>query len=779
MTALFEGKLTGHIGSIVFGWAWCPAEPSRCVYVEILLDGQSIDCVGAQLYDADLKAQNKGSAYYAFTYRLPEHALKTTEKIHAKFANSDDYLDGHISLIDDEDAQKKFLPLDAMLYHDGGLNLHGWLRDPFAPSKVFTLECFYQGEIIAKTTTKMTKAQQGAFKLQLPKFLADGITHDIEVKADQETHLPGSPLKVWTQPEGATALLDSLYQATIDKKTEPLKQNYQLLTHLLQNYEQRLPKSLRLTDYDLWYATYEKAKISTKKSPTFILIVITQSEGQLHKTLTSLTKQTHAHWLVWVEGIIPVEFQQHSQIQPRPTTTQLTEVFNHKSNLLTFIEAGDYLSTQALSQVISIFDTDDNAGIVYTDCDQDDLNQKRIKPWFKPAWDPDLFLSLNYIDQLCVVKASLIKRLPYDLRELPWQAVQNTLTQQQRIIHLPHVLYHQRFKKNPPNYQPSLHLNWCQHYLKTQEPQAQVSQHPKHAFLRKVSRPLPKKPPLISLIIPSKDHAKLLQKCIESIEKKSTYPNYELIIVDNQTTAKDALSLLNELQTRGHKIIRYNKTFNYSAINNLAVKQAKGEIIGLINNDIEVITPHWMEEMLSLLLRPNIGAVGAKLLWPNEMVQHGGVLLGVNNLAGHFGNENKADHLGYQGLLQVTHQVSAVTAACLLTRKSDYLKYKGLDEQAFPVTFNDVDYCLKLSQHNLSCVWTPFACMIHAESISRGKDNSPEKTARAQMEMTHLRTLWTKTLMNDRYYHPSLSLNSIDAPFSALAIPPRTRKPRV
>ena len=226
-------------------------------------------------------------------------------------------------------------------------------------------------------------------------------------------------------------------------------------------------------------------------------------------------------------------------------------------------------------------------------------------------------------------------------------------------------------------------------------------------------------------------------------------------------------------------MITYDKNFNYSAINNWAVEQAKGEIIGLINNDIEVITPEWMEEMLSLLLRPNIGAVGAKLLWPNEMVQHGGVLLGVNNLAGHIGNNNRADDLGYQGLLQVTHQVGAVTAACLLTRKSDYLNLNGLDEKAFPVAFNDVDYCLKLSQNNLSCVWTPFACMIHAESISRGKDDTPEKAARAQMEMSHLRERWTDTLMNDRYYHPSFSLNSADAPFSALAIPPRKRSPRL
>jgi GT2 family glycosyltransferase len=780
MTTLFQGKLTGHIGNIVFGWAWCPSDPLRRVYVEILIDGQAVNCVTAQLYDADLRAKNKGTGYYAFAYMLPEHILKTAKLIQAKIANDDQYLHGKISLMDDEDSKKKVLPLDTMLYHDGGLSLHGWLRDPFAPSKIFTLECFHQGEMIVSVKTKIRQEQNGAFKIELPIFLADGATHEVEVKIDKDTHLPGSPLKVWTQPQGATTLLDSLYQATANKKDNALEKNYQLLTDLLQNYEQRLPRSLRLTDYAQWYANYEitNTPILREASNTFILIVVTHSDGNVTKTLNSLINQTHTNWLVWLETKVPTEFQHHPQIQLRPEKINLVTLFKDKTNLLSFIEVGDHLPNQALSQIIKVFETHDKTGIVYTDCDQDDSEGQRTNPWFKSAWDHDLFLSLNYIDHLCVVNASLIPQLPYDLRELPWRAVQSAIAQQHAIIHLPHVLYHRRFKIQLSNHEQKLHLQWCQRYLKTKEPQAIVSLHPQYLFLRKISRPLPKKQPLISLIIPTKNQAKLLKTCIESIEKKSTYPNYEIIIIDNQTTDDDALSLLTEFQTRGHQVISYDKNFNYSAINNLAVKEAKGEIIGLINNDIEVITPEWMEEMLSLLLRPNIGAVGAKLLWPNEMVQHGGVLLGVNNLAGHIGNNNRADDLGYQGLLQVTHQVGAVTAACLLTRKSDYLNLNGLDEKVFPVAFNDVDYCLKLSQNNLSCVWTPFACMIHTESISRGKDDTPEKAARAQMEMSHLRERWTDTLMNDRYYHPSFSLNSADAPFSALAIPPRKRSPR-
>ncbi len=776
MTLLFQGKLTGHIGNIVFGWAWCPSDPLRRVYVEILIDGQAVSCVTAQLYDADLRSKNKGTGYYAFAYMLPEHVLKTAVVIQAKIANCEQYLEGKVSLIDDEDSKKKVLPLDTMLYHDGGLSLHGWLRDPFAPSKIFTLECFYQGEMIARTKTQIMNAQNGRFKIELPAFLADGSTHEVEIKIDKEMHLPGSPLKVWTQPQGTTTLLDSLYQPK--RNALSLEKNYQLLKKLFQNYEQRLPKSLRFKDYGYWYATYESIPVLNKTADVFVLIVVTHSNDNLAKTLNSLVEQTHTNWLAWVEAKIPVGFQHHSQIQSRPEKINLANLFKHKTNLLSFIEAGDHLPSQALTQVIHVFETNDKVGIVYTDCDQDNREGKRTNPWFKPAWDHDLFLSHNYIDYFCVVNAVLMTQLPNNIHALPWQAVLAANARQFSIIHLPHILYHRRFHAEVSHHQQKLNLQWCQQYLKTQEPQAIVSVHPQHSFLRKITRPLPKKLPLISLIIPTKDQAKLLKTCVESIEKKSTYPNYELIIVDNQTTDDEALNLLAEFQIRGHKVMTYDKNFNYSAINNLAVEQAQGEIIGLINNDIEVITSEWMEEMLALLLRPKIGAVGAKLLWPNEMVQHGGVLLGVNNLAGHIGNHNCAEDLGYQGLLQVTHQVGAVTAACLLTRKSDYLKLNGLDEKAFPVAFNDVDYCLKLAKNNLRCVWTPFACMIHAESISRGKDDTAEKAARAQMEMNYLRDRWTDALMNDRYYHPSLSLNSADAPFSALAIPPRKRNPR-
>jgi GT2 family glycosyltransferase len=213
-------------------------------------------------------------------------------------------------------------------------------------------------------------------------------------------------------------------------------------------------------------------------------------------------------------------------------------------------------------------------------------------------------------------------------------------------------------------------------------------------------------------------------------------------------------------------------------MNNRAVAAAKGRIVGLVNNDIEALHEGWLDEIVGQLLRPGVGAVGAKLIWPNAMVQHGGVVLGVGNVAGHFGNRLADGDWGDHGRNQLPLQVSAVTAACLFVRKSDYLAVGGMDEVAFPVTFNDVDLCLKLRARGQAIVWTPFAKLLHAESASRGKEDAPQQRARAQREVDMLRRKWGPVLLRDPAYHPSLNLDPHSHAFGGLALPPRDRHPR-
>lgn len=211
--------------------------------------------------------------------------------------------------------------------------------------------------------------------------------------------------------------------------------------------------------------------------------------------------------------------------------------------------------------------------------------------------------------------------------------------------------------------------------------------------------------------------------------------------------------------------------FNYSTINNRAADAATGEVIGLINNDIEIIESSWLKEMVAQLMRPGVGAVGAKLLWPNNMVQHGGVVVGVNGLAAHSGNTLAEHDPGYLGNNQITRRQSAITAACMLMRKTVYDTVGGLDENTFPVAFNDVDLCLKIRQLGLHLVWSAFARLIHAESASRGKDLAPEKRARAQREQQKFIERWTIGHYNDPFYNPALALDYLTGPYGGLALP--------
>jgi GT2 family glycosyltransferase len=283
--------------------------------------------------------------------------------------------------------------------------------------------------------------------------------------------------------------------------------------------------------------------------------------------------------------------------------------------------------------------------------------------------------------------------------------------------------------------------------------------------------PLPEQLPRVSLIVPTRDQYKLLFACIEGLLNDTEYPNLEVIVVDNQSADPQTLNYLATLDERGVTVLRHPFPFNYSTINNRAASLATGEIIGLVNNDIEIIERGWLKEMVAQLMRPAVGAVGAKLLWPNRMVQHGGVVVGINGLAAHSGNTLAEQDSGYLASNQLTRRQSAVTAACMLMHKKVFDAVGGLDEHRFPVAFNDVDLCLKVQQQGLHLVWTPFARLIHAESASRGKDLAPEKRARAHREQQKFIERWTLGHYNDPFYNPALALDYLTGPYGGLAMP--------
>ena len=376
---------------------------------------------------------------------------------------------------------------------------------------------------------------------------------------------------------------------------------------------------------------------------------------------------------------------------------------------------------------------------------------------------------------------------PESAAELAWQMLTQVQPDaSQAIMHMPRALYH--FHSPLSEAEHEVRLVAVQRALKRIEPKSKLNALPAAPGVvgfgvmspRSFQRPLNKKmrSMSISLIIPTRDRVDLLQRCIESIQRFTQWENLEIIVVDNDSVQPKTKAYFNKITRQGMRVLPFPGAFNFSAMNNQAVAAATGEIIGLINNDIEALHDGWLDEMVGHLLSPGVGAVGAKLLWPNDMVQHGGVLLGLGHAAGHFGNLHSSKDWGEYGRNQLVQQVSGVTAACLLVRKNDYLAVGSLDEQAFPVAFNDVDFCLKLRAKGLAIVWTPHACLLHAESASRGQEDTPQKKARAQRELQELRRRWSEALLRDPAYHPSLSLDAHSQAFGGLALPPRDRAPR-
>jgi GT2 family glycosyltransferase len=265
-----------------------------------------------------------------------------------------------------------------------------------------------------------------------------------------------------------------------------------------------------------------------------------------------------------------------------------------------------------------------------------------------------------------------------------------------------------------------------------------------------------------------------LSQTVRGLLHETDYPFVEVIIIDNQSDDPETLKYLRDIQEDVRvRVIAYNAPFNYSAMNNMAAREARGEIIGLINNDIKVISPAWLKEMVSHASRPGIGAVGAKLLYPDDRVQHAGVIIGINGVAAHAHRFIHRHSPGYMNRAMIIQNLSAVTAACLVLRREVFEEVGGLDEVNLAVAFNDVDFCIRIREKGYRIVWTPYAELYHLESASRGRDDTAENAPRFGKEVAYMMNVWKEALANDPYYNKNLTFVKED--FS-LAVPPRTTK---
>jgi GT2 family glycosyltransferase len=376
-----------------------------------------------------------------------------------------------------------------------------------------------------------------------------------------------------------------------------------------------------------------------------------------------------------------------------------------------------------------------DADILYAD--EDVLqNGKRSQPQFKTDWDPFFILGCNSIGFPTLYRSEALHRA--DVWDLTSTTVDNLLhavtlrvsetTSANRILHIPSVLCH-RTKTSDWSGTESRKLVSGQ-LVKAGPHSPNFSPIPSAPQWNRVRFPLPNPPPLVSVIVLTRDRADLLGPCIDGILNQTNYPSRELVIVDNGTVAPDALAVLNALECDPRvQVLRDDRTFNYSQLNNAAAKAAKGDILVLLNNDMKVLQPDWLTDLVSLAARPDVGAVGAKLLYPDLRVQHAGMSLGPDKAISHQMRLAARDDPGPRGELVLLRSVSALTGACLALRKNLYLEVGGLDEEHLKIAYNDIDLCRRLAKKGLAILWTPFAELIHHESESRGMPTTPEKAA--------------------------------------------------
>ena len=508
----------------------------------------------------------------------------------------------------------------------------------------------------------------------------------------------------------------------------------------------------------------------------------------LEETITSIHRQIYPNWELCIvndhsrNAEINRKLKDWSERDTRIKVTTLkkpshiAKVINTafamaQGEFIALMDHDGLLSEHALAEMAVFINRHPGARIIYSDEDKIDINGQRYDPYFKCDWSPDLFRSQNYLKNLTLLRRSDVREAggwregfegsqDYDLLLRLIERIAPD-----SIHHIPKILYHMRAARFSAAANVNNGRNAChagkkaleEHIERTGINAVVEMTFPYYHMVYSVGD----SPPLVSLIIPTKNQKTLLAACIDSILRKTSYPNYEILVVDNGSSEQDALDYLKEISS--HKRIRVledPRPYNFSALNNRAVTQASGQIIALVNNDVEVISFDWLSLMVGHAMRPEIGCVGAKLYFSNDLVQHAGVILGLGGVAGHGHKYFRRSHHGYFSRLILTQNLSAITGACLVVRKEIYQDVGGLNEKYLAIAFNDIDFCLKVREKGYRNIFEPNSELYHHESISRGPEDTPEKRRRFRSEVEYMKRRWGDILYSDPYYSPNLSLQT-------------------
>ena len=520
---------------------------------------------------------------------------------------------------------------------------------------------------------------------------------------------------------------------------------------------------------------------------SIVMVVTDTDEQRLKSVIDAYTEQTYGNWQLCLadacEGEETGEFlRKKYKKEIRLSYKKVTENNGISGNLNASLKLamGEYVlfagqeiipEPDALFQMVKAI-TEKKADMIYTDEDGISADGKHYsEPEFKPDFNLFRLRENNYIGQFWAIRKEILEQAgkfdpEYDGAQ-DYDMLLRCSEQAENIVHIPKILCHSMKAENLITEEQEK-KNWeagrkaLEEHYRRAEVSATAELADKKGWYR--SHLTISGEPMISVIIPSKDHINDLELCISSIEEKTTWKNYEIIIVENNSVEKETFVYYETLKNRypNVRILTWKKEFNYSAINNFAVREAQGEYLLFLNNDVEIITENWLEEMLQLCQQKDVGMAGAKLYYPDDTIQHAGVVVGLGGVAAHVLCKLPRDAEGYMGRLRCVQEISAVTAACMMVKTSVFKAVGGFDEE-LKVAFNDIDLCMKVRKYGVKIIFTPYAELYHYESKSRGMEDTPETQLRFSREVNCFRRKWERELLKgDPYYNPNLTLNNTD-----------------
>ena len=580
---------------------------------------------------------------------------------------------------------------------------------------------------------------------------------------------------------------------TIQKGFRYLK-HYGLREFLVRLSERMEPEEV---PYGPWFEKHKASREQLEKqharkwdrTPLLSIVVpaYRTPEEFLEQMMDSLLAQSYENWELCIANGSPEDDRMQKVLREYTKKDSRIRVKNLEENLgiagntnaalamasgefVGLLDHDDLLAPNALYEVADRIVADEQTDVLYTDEDKVTTDLKEhFQPHFKPDFSIDLLRSNNYICHFFVVRRTLLEKTGGFRREFDgaqdYDFIFRCTEAAEKIVHIPEVLYHWRTHKestadNPVSkmYAFEAGKRAIESHLERCREQGVVS-HTKDMGFYRVDYPV-QGSPLVSVVIPNKDHSDMLMRCVNSIKEKTTWKNYEIIIAENNSVQKETFDCYQKLQEDSRiRVITWEREFNYSAINNFAVREARGEYLLFLNNDVEVISEGWMTFMLGNCQREEVGIVGAKLYYPDDTIQHAGTIIGIGGIAGHAFLNMPRSRTGYLHKASIQLNVSAVTAACMMMKRSVFESLQGFEER-LSVAFNDVDLCLRTVQAGYLVVYLPWAQLYHYESRSRGAEDSEEKIRRFQGEIEFMRSRWIGLLKSgDPYYNKNLTLS--------------------